>query len=238
MARPSITLAFDTSGPYVAVALMSGDISSDGRTLVAEGRTLLRGQSEVLFPMCAGALSTAGLTWGDVTCIAVGIGPGNFTGTRIAVAAARGLSLGLGVPAVGVSAFEVLVERCQRHAGLKSELFSIAAPRGQAYVQPFAAGVPQGPGRVIDPAEPPGDLGAISAVYGHAASLIGAALGVRAFEAEVCGTPDQIAETAVDIARVAARKSGRDAAPIAPAPMYLRGADAAPPSDPPVSILA
>lgn len=69
-----------------------------------------RGQAERLLPMLEEILATAGASWGDLTAIGIGTGPGNFTGLRVGVAAARGLALGLGIPAVGVPAFEALAE--------------------------------------------------------------------------------------------------------------------------------
>lgn len=67
---------------------------------------MAKGQAERLFPLLEEVLAEAGLSWSDLDAIGVGIGPGNFTGVRISVAAARGLSLSLGIPAAGVSATE------------------------------------------------------------------------------------------------------------------------------------
>ncbi len=65
-----------------------------------------RGQAERLFPMLHELQHEYGIRWTDIAAIGVGTGPGNFTGIRIGVAAARGLALSLGVPTVGVTAFE------------------------------------------------------------------------------------------------------------------------------------
>ena len=64
----------------------------------------------------------------EVGRIGVGTGPGNFTGLRIAVSAARGLALARGIPAIGVSTFEVI------HHGAPGALAGVPAPRGQLYV--------------------------------------------------------------------------------------------------------
>ena len=69
---------------------------------------MTRGQAEHLMPMLDQTLAEAGVAWGDLDAIGVGVGPGNFTGIRISVAAARGLALSLGIPAIGVSGFEAL----------------------------------------------------------------------------------------------------------------------------------
>ena len=96
-----LALGFDTSAAHCAAALLRGD-----RILGHISEEMTKGQAERLFPLLEGLLAGAGLTWRDLGVIGVGIGPGNFTGIRIAVAAARGLALSLGIPAVGVTATE------------------------------------------------------------------------------------------------------------------------------------
>ena len=95
-------LAFDTSGPYVAAALQLGD-----RTEVTV-EPMARGQAERLMPLLQEMLAVHDLSWSDLDRLIVGIGPGNFTGIRIGVAAARGLALGTGLPTVGVSSLDAL----------------------------------------------------------------------------------------------------------------------------------
>ena len=77
-------------------------------------------------------LAEAGLVWADVTALGVGTGPGNFTGIRISVSAARGLALGLGIPAIGVNGFEAVSHGlplpCTAH---------LPAPRDQRYTMDF-----------------------------------------------------------------------------------------------------
>jgi tRNA threonylcarbamoyl adenosine modification protein YeaZ len=70
-----------------------------------------RGQAERLLPMLEEMLAEAGATWRDLDGIGVVTGPGNFTGVRLGVAAARGLALALDIPAAGVSVFEALADR-------------------------------------------------------------------------------------------------------------------------------
>ena len=95
----SLALGFDTSAAHCAAALLRGD------TVLAHlSEEMTKGQAERLFPLLEGLLAHTGLAWRDLNVIGVGIGPGNFTGIRIAVAAARGLALSLGIPAVGVTA--------------------------------------------------------------------------------------------------------------------------------------
>jgi tRNA threonylcarbamoyl adenosine modification protein YeaZ len=70
-----------------------------------------RGQAERLLPMLQELLAEARVASASLDGLAVCTGPGNFTGVRLAVAAARGLALALGVPAVGVTRFEALADR-------------------------------------------------------------------------------------------------------------------------------
>lgn len=114
-----------------------------------------RGQAEALMPMLEELLTEAGLGWRDLGAIGVGTGPGNFTGIRIAVSAARGLALGLGIPAIGVSSFEL-----QAHGrGDGPLLIMLPAPRGQAYAQRFEGGVPVAAPEVIAIEPPPTPYG-------------------------------------------------------------------------------
>lgn len=128
MTRP--ILGFDTSGAHCAAALFW---PSSARAPVVVCEEMAKGQAERLLPMIETLMDSAGVTWADFAAIGVGVGPGNFTGIRISVALARGLALGLNVPAIGVSGFEA------RARGVEFPQFyaTIPAPRGQVYVQGF-----------------------------------------------------------------------------------------------------
>ena len=103
--EPPLILAFDTSAAHCAAVLVSGD-----RVLGQRDEAMARGQAERLIPLLEDLLAGAGHRWADLDGLAVVTGPGNFTGLRLAVAAARGLAFGLGIPAVGVTLFEALAE--------------------------------------------------------------------------------------------------------------------------------
>ena len=205
--RPDpLILAFDTSAAHCAAALLSGD-----RIVVEAWEEMDKGQAERLLPLCEDLLAQAGHDWRDLAAIAVGTGPGNFTGVRIAVAAARGLALSLGIPAIGVTRLESLAHGLPRPVTVIED-----ARRDEAYVQTFtAAGAgPAALRRMGDFAHPTG-------------ALTGTAAGPEAL-------PPAMPLTHA-IARIAATRLGT--VQPRPAPFYLRGADAAPPADPPPVIL-
>lgn len=100
MTQPTI-LAFDTSAAHCAAALLVDD-----KIVASRQELMTKGQAERLVPLMQELLDEAGCTWKELDAIGVGVGPGNFTGIRIGVSAARGLALGLGKPAIGVSTLE------------------------------------------------------------------------------------------------------------------------------------
>ncbi|MEL7012667.1 MAG: tRNA (adenosine(37)-N6)-threonylcarbamoyltransferase complex dimerization subunit type 1 TsaB [Pseudomonadota bacterium] len=124
MGSDQLTLGFDTSAAHCAAALLSGDEVLDARS-----EDMARGQAERIMPMIEEMLTRQGCGWSDLTRIGVGVGPGNFSGIRISVSAARGLALSLGIPAVGVSTFDVT----QRTAP-KGCVPAVPAPQNQMYI--------------------------------------------------------------------------------------------------------
>jgi tRNA threonylcarbamoyladenosine biosynthesis protein TsaB len=117
-----LILAFDTATDRATSALVSdrellGERVSRASTLLEDVDALLRQ---------AGAHAT------DVDVLAVGTGPGSFTGTRIGLAVAQGLALALGVPAAGVSTLDALAAGAPRATAVvdakRREIF-VAGPR-------------------------------------------------------------------------------------------------------------
>jgi tRNA threonylcarbamoyladenosine biosynthesis protein TsaB len=113
-----LILAFDTATDVATSALVSdgevlGERTSRAVTLLEDVDALLR---------------QAGAHTRELEGIAVGIGPGSFTGVRIGVATARGLALALGVPLAGVSTLDALA------AGAPGALPVVDARRGEVFV--------------------------------------------------------------------------------------------------------
>ena len=94
-------IVFDTSDKHIAAALYRG--RENIKTTV---ESMSKGQAERLIPLLNEILDEAFLSWEDIHRIGVCTGPGNFTGIRISVSAARGLAFGLNIPAIGISSFE------------------------------------------------------------------------------------------------------------------------------------
>ncbi len=69
---------------------------------------MARGHAEALMPLVLEAMAAAGLGFADLGMVAVGVGPGSFTGIRIALAAARGIALAASLPVVGIDSFSAV----------------------------------------------------------------------------------------------------------------------------------
>ena len=96
-------LALDTSSPQVAVALADGD---DVRVELRSEQTMKHG--EQLARLIARALDDAGATRCELTAVAVGAGPGPFTGLRVGLVTARTLGYVLGIPVHGVCSLDAI----------------------------------------------------------------------------------------------------------------------------------
>lgn len=177
---------------------------------------MARGQAERLLAMVEEMLAAEGLGWQDLDALAVCTGPGNFTGVRIAVAAARGLALALGVPAIGITRFEALAHRWPGRL-----LVTLDGHRGQVFAQDFLHGRPCGPAATETlEAMAPRPQGTLC--LGFAADALAARWGLTP------GPEAQVADPAA-LAQVAATRLGEFQP--RPAPVYLRPPDAVPPTD-------
>ena len=99
-ANSSVLLVIESGGALASAAL----VTADGRIL-SKSAPAGQSHSSELLPMTDGLLTEAGLTRADIDGIVVGVGPGSFTGLRVACGIAQGLSLGLSVPILPVNGF-------------------------------------------------------------------------------------------------------------------------------------
>lgn len=96
-------LAFDTATPYVTVALRH----EDGDVVERRSEQRMK-HGEQLAPLIEAVLADAGVVRQDLTAIAVGIGPGPFTGLRVGLVTARTLGFVLELPVYGVCSLDVV----------------------------------------------------------------------------------------------------------------------------------
>jgi tRNA threonylcarbamoyladenosine biosynthesis protein TsaB len=115
-------LAIDTSTEYCSVALLDGEITSQG-TLAGQRH------SELVLPMVKRILNEAGLALTQLDGIAFGAGPGSFTGLRIACGVAQGLAFGAGLPVIGICTLEALAHE----AGGRSVIAALDARMSEIY---------------------------------------------------------------------------------------------------------
>ena len=157
------------------------------------------------------------------TLYGVGVGPGNFTGVRIAVAAAKGLSLSLDIPAIGVTMFDAL-----RYGYDGAVYTAVSAPRGAAYIDAGSQTEPRlvaASGDIEPYHNPKADPRLIGAVGQEWAD----ALDSQPVPAKhMCATA---------IAFVAGQRFAQDRDIPPPKPMYIKSPDAAPPRVPPPQIV-
>lgn len=129
-------LAFDTATPATTVALSGvGDVVFTARHDPQPGER--PGHATQLLPLVARVMERAGIGWDGVDRIAVGIGPGTFTGLRIGIATARALARARSIPLIGVSTLQSLALARPAPdavpAGLDDVLAVLDARRGEVF---------------------------------------------------------------------------------------------------------
>ena len=127
-----LILALDASTPVTTVALGRGN----GREVLAEVSLTARGASETLLPAIHAALDLAGEDLGSVGRVLAGVGPGTFTGIRIAAATARALSAGTGIPLSKNSTLDALAAPARSYSG--DVLAVLDAKRGQVFARRYS----------------------------------------------------------------------------------------------------
>jgi len=216
-------LAFETSTEALSVAL-----SIDGQ--VRERFELApRRHAELALPWAEELLAEAGLKRSQIDAIAVGRGPGAFTGVRLGIALAQGIALALDRPVVAVSTLAALAMRADANGGNAPRvLAAIDARMGEVYSAAFdlrngdAHALSEervgAPDSVIVPGEDGGWVG-----VGTGFGALDSALSQRLSSRLVCVDATQLPHAA-DVARLAAKSFARGEAVAAERiePAYLR----------------
>lgn len=215
MNQPFI-LGFDSAGNGASVAVLRDDAIVAMR---ADARP--HGQAEILMPMIADALADAGIEAASLGAIGVATGPGSFTGLRIAIAAARGLALATGVPAVGITRFAAVAAQfpAQNRSG-RALLVALDTRREDFFLQLFAGNDAEP--FLADGAEAARLLPTLPLLLaGDAAERLAPFL--AGCDIAVADRPDR--PLAAEVARLAdaAFRPGVEASP--PRPLYLRAPD-------------
>ena len=100
--KRDLVIGIDTSDTHLGVTILQNE------KLIIQGKESKIKGKDRLFPLIHEMFQDNNLTWDRMKAIGVCIGPGNFNGIRVGVSAARGLSLSLGIPAIGVDKFTAL----------------------------------------------------------------------------------------------------------------------------------
>lgn len=216
-------LGIDTSA-----AVCSAAVWRDGAVLAAARAAMARGHAEALMPMIEDVMRAAGIAYPDLGAVAVTRGPGAFTGLRIGLAAARGLALAAGIPAIGISAFDAIAEAVPVAVRQERTLaIAIDTKRGDVYLRRYdAAARPLDDGGVkalndVVATLPPGQI----AIAGDGVAMLREVLSSRARETRFldAGAPD-----AAIVARLGAAALAAGGPYPPPEPLYLRAPEATP----------
>lgn len=135
----SLILAVESSTLCASVALLSD------REVLEHKQSDVNNHSELILPMIDECLSTHGIGLGDLAHIAVGVGPGSFTGLRIGMATVKGLCFAANLPLVGVSSLYALANDCLLANPELAETDQVIVPildarRGEVFVAALCAG--------------------------------------------------------------------------------------------------
>jgi tRNA threonylcarbamoyladenosine biosynthesis protein TsaB len=202
------TLVIDSATAACSVALFEGS-----QYIAGEFRVLGRGHAEHLIPMIAALPGR-----GRAARVAVGLGPGSFTGVRVGLAAARGLALAWHADLVGYPTLDLVAAMARAQAGAVAVGVAMTGGHGEWFVQRFAAdGTAATPLASRTPAIAAAELGGL--VAGSEAQ---AAVALRG-----SGTAMPLLPDARAFAVMPERALGRDMRPL-----YGRDPDAALPSRP------
>src|SRR6516165_10062132 len=130
-------LAIDTALEACSAAVLD---TVRAEIVAAESRVMARGHAEALIPMIARVMAAAAIEFGELDRIAVTVGPGSFTGLRVGIAAARGIALAAGKPAIGLTTLSGYAAPHIAADDTRSVAAVIDARHEHVYLQVFGPG--------------------------------------------------------------------------------------------------
>jgi tRNA threonylcarbamoyladenosine biosynthesis protein TsaB len=137
--QPRTLLALDTSTLVASVAVVVRDAA--GMTIAASRESDVKNHSDQLISMIDEALAEAGVSLrGGVDGVAVGAGPGSFTGLRIGMSTAKGLCFAAGLPLWSVSSLAALARDAREQSGARVAFPVLDARRGEVFFGVYEAG--------------------------------------------------------------------------------------------------
>lgn len=107
-----LTLAIDASTAQVSVAILDGD-----NVMAATNRPTTKGESGNLLADISKLAEACDITFDTIACLAVGVGPGNFTGLRLSAAITQALALPTKTPVFGICSAEAIAMAIKRQRG-------------------------------------------------------------------------------------------------------------------------
>ncbi|WP_321500176.1 tRNA (adenosine(37)-N6)-threonylcarbamoyltransferase complex dimerization subunit type 1 TsaB [Breoghania sp.] len=208
-------LALDT-----ALGRCSAAVLKDDGMLCAVSEELGRGHAERLAGMVREAMGQAGAEFSDLDRIVVTVGPGSFTGLRVALSVARGFAVVVSLDLVGVTTLAAIADGAREAAGGHPIAIALPARGGEVYAQVFdATGAALGEPAALEAADFARDLAPGTRLGGAAADAIA---GLRP-DLEIIDR-----SAAPDIACVARLGLAAPVPDAPPAPLYLKPPDAKP----------
>ena len=215
-------LAIDTALEACSAAVLDTQRPNDA---VHESQPMTRGHAEALMPLIARVLNRAKIEAQQIDRIAVTIGPGSFTGLRVGIAAARGLALATGKPAIGLTTLAAFAAPLISADDTVPVVSVIDARHEHVYIQVFGPG-----GLTLVKPQLMNLREAVRAALGGPPRLIGTAAEIlaRAWPTDEKPPRSVGTERAPDIQWVARLGAAAPQSGSPPKPLYLRAPDAQP----------
>lgn len=216
-------LAIDTALEACSAAVLDTERAG---IIARESLTMQRGHAEALMPLIKRVMDRAGFAYTTLDRVAVTIGPGSFTGLRVGIAAARGIALAAGKPAVGLSTLATYATPLIAADDTLPVVAAIDARHDHVYLQVFGPG-----GRtLVAPRIAPLREAVRAAANSGAPRIVGTAANLLAAAWPLDEREPRAVEQrgAPDIDWVAQLGAAAPETGVSPRPLYLKAPDALP----------